>query len=625
MRAAGLEGGFDEAGAAVDDGEAPDVGGGRPSGVAVGETAVPDLGRAAQTIAPVADEGGLVAGDPGWRVARHQRLVPPLDRVELELFLENTLCVFVQRDHQQTGGGFVDAVDREGGATGDARDHAEDGQVAVFAVARGDRQEAGGLPDHHHVFVAVDDGEVAARLDPGGVRPEDHIGGVDVATAIGGGDAREEDLARFEGAASRTSAEALVTKYSRQTRHDQPANRGDTRGVSLMQWMTHFVPRADPREMVRTFTTALQGPSPHLVLMFASPGVAASLDVLQAELVAQLGDAVAVLGCSGQGLAVDGREHEDADGVVFMAAHLPDVGVVPFFVTPDQAHTRTTEEWRATLDLIPEQQPVFVLLSDPFSVDGQALVDGLDAAFPGCPKAGGLASGGAAPGAHHLVCNQHFERAGAVGVALWGDIRMATLVAQGARAIGPVLRVTEANGPAILGLDDRPVLPALEALFGGLSQEDRMHFQQAPAVGLAPVDDATGSLRGHDFLVRNMLGFKRSENALMIGANVQVGDRIQLRVRDASSADQELRELADRLARSPHTASPAGALMFTCLGRGQRFFGVPDHDVSVVRGRLGSPPLAGFFCNGELGPVRGRTWLHGYTCSVALFSPRGWS
>jgi small ligand-binding sensory domain FIST len=122
-----------------------------------------------------------------------------------------------------------------------------------------------------------------------------------------------------------------------------------------------------------------------------------------------------------------------------------------------------------------------------------------------------------------------------------------------------------------------------------------------------------------------MLGFKRSENALMVGAHVSEGDRLQLRVRDAASANQELRELADRLARSPATASPAGVLMFACLGRGQRFFGLPDHDVSVVRRRLNAPPLGGFFCNGELGPVRGRTWLHGYTSSFGLFSPRGWS
>lgn len=396
-----------------------------------------------------------------------------------------------------------------------------------------------------------------------------------------------------------------------------------------MQWSTHFVPPAEPSEMATLAADALDrglgGTSPHLVLLFASPSIHAHLPAIVAGLRAHWGADVAILGCTAEGVAIDGTEQPSADGLAVTAAHLPDAVAVPFYVTPAESRTRTASEWREALDIIPEQQPVFVLLPDPFSVDGQALVDSLDAAFPGCPKIGGLASGGRAPGAHRVVCNEQIERAGAVGVALWGDVRMTPLVAQGARAVGPVLEVTEASGPAIHGLNGSPVLPVLERLFGGLSQLERQQFQQGPAIGLAPVEDAAGTLRSHDFLVRNMLGFKRSKNALMVGANVHVGDRIQLRIRDAASADQELRELVERVARSRATASPAGVLMFSCLGRGQRFFGMRDHDVTVLRGSLGEPPVAGFFCNGELGPVRGRTWLHGYTASFGLFSPRGWS
>lgn len=396
-----------------------------------------------------------------------------------------------------------------------------------------------------------------------------------------------------------------------------------------MQWMSQLVPRGSAPDTAETIArachAAFEGRSVDLLFVFASPATSATLPGLVSALRDRLGPRLPVIGCTAAGLAVDGREHETTDGLAFMAGHLPDVGVVPFYVDPATARARTPDEWRTHLDLLPEQQPVFVLLPDPFSVDGQALADGLDAAFPGCPKVGGLASGGRAPGGHRVICGDQVERAGAVGVALWGDVRMTTLVAQGARAVGPMLVVTAAEGNTIHGLDGRPVLEALESLFATLSQEDRLAFQHGPAVGIAPVGDTTTTLRSHDFLVRDMLGFKRSENALVIGARVQVGDRIQLRVRDASSADLELRELADRLARHPATATPAGALMFACLGRGERFFSVPDHDVSVVRARLGEPALAGFFCNGELGPVRGRTWQHGYTSSFAFFSPRGWS
>jgi small ligand-binding sensory domain FIST len=381
-----------------------------------------------------------------------------------------------------------------------------------------------------------------------------------------------------------------------------------------MQWTSHFVAQPEraaavAADILRTCSAALNGKTIHLLLLFISPAAHPLVDDLVADLRAALPASAGLIGCSAAGLTLDGREHEDTGGIAVLAAHLPDVGVVPFSVSPAETRTRTAAEWRAALDLIPEQQPVFLLLPDPFSVDGQGLLDGLDDAFPGCPKVGGLTSGGRTPGSHRLVCNDRVERAGAVGVALWGDIRMATIVAQGARPVGPVLEVTDARGPAILGL----------------TQEERVQFQQGPAIGIAPVDDATGTLRAHDFLVRNMLGFKRSDNALMVGANVSVGDRIQLRIRDASSADQELRDLADRLARVPATAQPRGAVLFTCLGRGVRFFGLPDHDVTVLRGRLDAPPLAGFFCNGELGPVRGRSWMHSYTASVGLFYPRGWS
>jgi small ligand-binding sensory domain FIST len=178
--------------------------------------------------------------------------------------------------------------------------------------------------------------------------------------------------------------------------------------------------------MVSTFVKSLheglKGNTPHLLTIFASSSAVQQLSEVVAEVRLQLGDGVAIVGCSADGVAVDGREHEDADGIAFTAAHLPDVAVVPFYVSAAEARSRTASEWRTALDLIPEQQPVFVLFPDPFSVDGQALADGLDSAFPGCPKVGGLASGGRAPGSHRVVCGEQIERAGAVGIAMWGDI-----------------------------------------------------------------------------------------------------------------------------------------------------------------------------------------------------------
>ena len=99
----------------------------------------------------------------------------------------------------------------------------------------------------------------------------------------------------------------------------------------------------------------------------------------------------------------------------------------------------------------------------------------------------------------------------------------------------------------------------------------------------------------------------------------RVGQTVQFHVRDAETADEDLRLLieTERLDR-PH-ARIAGALLFSCNGRGTRLFARPDHDVAAIRDRYGAIPVAGFFAMGEFGPVGGLNFVHGYTASVVLF------
>ena len=65
---------------------------------------------------------------------------------------------------------------------------------------------------------------------------------------------------------------------------------------------------------------------------------------------------------------------------------------------------------------------------------------------------------------------------------------------------------------------------------------------------------------------------------------------------------------------------PAGALLFTCNGRGSHMFSTPDHDAQVLDGATGAP-AAGFFCAGEIGPVGDRNFVHGFTATMALLAP----
>ena len=397
-----------------------------------------------------------------------------------------------------------------------------------------------------------------------------------------------------------------------------------------MQWITHYEPRPShaagaAAAFFRACQAKLRNGSPHLVMIFASAAVRFMLSDLVASVHEQFGEGVTVLGCTGAGLLADGREHEQTDGLVWMAGHLPDVGVVPFWVSPAAARARSPAAWHEALSLYPEQQPAFVLLSDLYSVDGQALAAALDEAFPGCPKIGGVASSGPNPGNNRLIWGKRVERTGAVGVALWGDLRMVPFVAQGSRPVGPILEVTRARGGSILGLDGKSVLTVLETLFAGLSQADRMQFQDQPGLGLARRGIATDHLQPHDFVVRTMIGFRRAEDALLVGAEVLPGDRVQLRIRDAEIAHESLVHHTQQFARVPSTAAPAAALVFTGQSRGADLFDFPDHDVSVIRDHLQDPPVAGLFTQRELGPVRGRTREHGGSVGVALFYPRGWS
>ena len=99
---------------------------------------------------------------------------------------------------------------------------------------------------------------------------------------------------------------------------------------------------------------------------------------------------------------------------------------------------------------------------------------------------------------------------------------------------------------------------------------------------------------------------------MVVGDEIAVGQTVQFHVRDAAAADEDLRELLSGI-------DASAVLLFTCNGRGQHLFGVPDHDAGVVEQLLGPLPVAGAFCAGEIGPIGGRNSLHGFTASLALF------
>nr|MDP9006656.1 FIST C-terminal domain-containing protein [Actinomycetota bacterium] len=173
------------------------------------------------------------------------------------------------------------------------------------------------------------------------------------------------------------------------------------------------------------------------------------------------------------------------------------------------------------------------------------------------------------------------------------------------------MTVTRGEHQIVYELAGRPALERVQELVASLDPSDLALVEQGLHVGRVIDEHKLDYGRG-DFLIRNVLGADREVQAVAVGDEVDVGDTLQFQVRDADSADEDLRQLMA-------SERADGALLFTCNGRGSHLFGSADHDAGIISDALGGVPLAGMSCAGEIGPVGGRSFLHGFTASVALF------
>jgi small ligand-binding sensory domain FIST len=263
----------------------------------------------------------------------------------------------------------------------------------------------------------------------------------------------------------------------------------------------------------------------------------------------------------------------------------------------------------------PDARALLVLLADPFSFPTEAFLRQSAAQQPALDIVGGFASAARGPGGNRLVLDGAVHDDGAVGVLLPVGAPVETVVSQGCRPIGEPFTVTRADRNLVLELGSRPALARLEEMVAALHPDDRVLAQGGLHVGIV-VDEHRAEFQQGDFLIRGVLGADPERGAVAIGEAVDVGSTVQFQVRDADSADADLRDLlVDRRA--------SGALVFTCNGRGQRLFGGPDHDASVVHEALDGGAVAGMFCAGEIGPVGDRNAIHTFTASIVLFGEPG--
>ena len=379
-------------------------------------------------------------------------------------------------------------------------------------------------------------------------------------------------------------------------------------GAALSQ---HPVTATAVGEATGEVLEALAGAPADLAVLFVTPHHAGALEDAAAAVRAILSPAT-LLGCSAVAVAGQGVEVEDGPGVSVWAGALG-CAMAPVRLQP--VRSMSDDPIAGWPEVLPFDPAALVLLGDPFSSPADAVLDRLAERQPGLPVIGGMASAARGPGGNRLALDGRVVSDGAVGALLGPGCGLETVVSQGCRPIGDPFVVTRAEGEVIYELAGRPPLERLtEIATTQLHQHEVAALNRGLHLGIV-VDEHRETFGPGDFLVRNVLGADRANGAIAVGDVVPVGTTVQFHLRDADAADIDLRALlAD-------TGQVDGALLFTCNGRGRRLFGVDNHDAELLAEATYGAPAAGFFAAGELGPIRGRNALHGFTASIALFRP----
>jgi small ligand-binding sensory domain FIST len=325
-----------------------------------------------------------------------------------------------------------------------------------------------------------------------------------------------------------------------------------------------------------------------------------------------------LIGCSAHGFVGTDAEAEDARGFSLLLLHLPETTLYPVnFPEGEMPEWTDGAGWRKLTGA--ESADAWILLAEPDSerVPIEPWLRAWSQAYPGVPCVGGLASGGSGDGDFFVLRDRELVETGAVALGFKGGVTLQTLVSQGCRPIGEPLPVTSVDHNIIHSIGTRPAYQVLDEAFQSLNDREKERAKGNLFAGLAMREDREEFHRG-DFLIRQILGADEGSGAVAVGAFPRVGQTLQWQLRDRQAADEDLRMLAGTLA--AQGAKPFASLVFACGGRGRGLFGSPNHDAGVLAEAFHPHASAGFFCNGEIGPVGGRNFVHGYTASALLFT-----
>jgi small ligand-binding sensory domain FIST len=320
-----------------------------------------------------------------------------------------------------------------------------------------------------------------------------------------------------------------------------------------------------------------------------------------------------LIGCGAGGVVAGRREIEEGPGAVVWALSAPDAEIATHHFTVEQAGDALEVRGVPGRGGLGE---ALVVLADPYSFSAESLLARVNAEHPGLPVLGGLASA-AIPGSGSLFRDGDVLDEGAVACSLAG-VPLLPCVSQGAAPVGPEMTITAAHGNVIEELASRPALERLAEAIEALAERERELARSGVMLGIV-IDENQPEYRRGDFLIRPIIGADQEAGTIATGERVRPGQIVRLHVRDAALADEDLREALAAQSAALGSTAAAGALLFTCNGRGSHMFSVADHDATAVGDALGAP-AGGFFCAGEIGPVGGRNFVHGFTATLAVFA-----
>ncbi len=357
-----------------------------------------------------------------------------------------------------------------------------------------------------------------------------------------------------------------------------------------------------------------------LLLVYATPHYSEQMELVPIRLREHFPNAH-ILGCSATGVIGNGHEVENEQAISITAASLPGVRLTPAYV---ESHRLPGDDegpsaWHDLIGVDPTTNPQFIILADPYSSQPQRTLTGLDYAYPDGVKLGGLASGAGNMRENVLFLDNTVYYQGTIIIAMSGNIEIDSIVAQGCKPIGDIMTVTTVEDNMILELDEEPPMYLLKDLQGTLSRRDDELFRKSLFIGIEK-DVYTENPGYGDFLIRNIIGVDTESGGLAVSAYLEPGQLIQFYLRDQYTSAEDLNTILSQYVAQQEGPPAEGAVLFSCHGRGVELYGESDHDSNAFLEKTGIP-VSGFFCKGEISPLGGTTYIHGYTSAFAIFRP----